>query len=201
MYKNIVLLIVLTLFVFSPLVAAEKINLELEYLEYKKDHMKFKENIIYKGDIKISSKSGEYYEDQKKMILKNNVELISKNYKISSLNMKSFLKENKYIFTNNVIVKNINKENKDFNLKTEEFVYNSNSGNFTGNKDIKLEVDNRKITGKKINYIKEKNEMIISNNVKIKNENNEIDTEEIIIYLNKNNSFKTKGKTKIEIDI
>jgi len=201
MFKNTIILTLLIILIFSSIIAAETVNLELEYLEYKEDHMNFKENTIYKGDIKITSDSGEYYENEKKIKLKNNIKLISNNYKVTSLKMNGFLEKNKYIFTKNVIAKNKNKENKDFILKTEELIYNSDSGNFTGNKNIKLNVDNRKITGEKISYIKKENKMIITDNVNINNQNSKINTEKIIINLNKDSSFKTKGKTKIKIEI
>lgn len=199
--KRILLMVFIVVFTFSFNVFAETVNLELDYLEYNKDYMSFKENTIYKDDITITSNSGKYYEDEKRINLKENVKLVSLNYQVISDNMEGFLEDDNYIFSNNVVAKNINKEKKDFKLTSKKLTYNADTGDFAGEENVEIIVDERIILGNKANYNDEKEEMIITENVNIKSDNNEIETEKITISLKEDESFKTEGKTKIKIEL
>jgi len=199
--KKILITTLLIILVFTITTYAETVNLELNYLEYNKDHMSFKENTIYKDEITITSNSGKYYEEEKKINLKENIKLLSSDYQVLSDEMEGLLEEDKYTFTENVVAQNINGNKKDFKLNSKKLVYNAETGDFIGKENVKINVDKRIITGNKADYNDEKEEMIVTENVNIKNENSEIKTEKITISLKGDESFTTEGKTKIKIEI
>ena len=199
--KKILVFLILFTFFFTLNTYAETVSLELDYLEYNKDHMSFKENTIYKNEITITSNSGKYYEDDQKINLKEEVKLLSSDYEVSANEMEGLLEEDKYIFTQNVVAQNINEEKKDFKLNSKKLIYNVETGDFIGKDNVKIDVDERIITGNKADYNDEKEEMIVTENVNIQNKNSEIKTEKITISLKGDESFTTEGKTKIKIEL
>lgn len=199
--KKILFLVCIITISFSFSAFAETVNLELDYLEYHKDYMSFKENTIVKGEIKITSQAGKYYEEDKKINLKGSVKLLSTDYQVLSDEMMGLLEKDKYTFTKNVVAKNINEKKKNFKLNSKALIYDAETGDFVGKENINIQVDDRVITGNQVNYNDQKEEMVVTENVNIKNDNNEIKTEKITISLKEDESFTTEGKTKIKIEI
>ncbi|MFW5984801.1 MAG: hypothetical protein ACOCQ1_00850 [Halanaerobiaceae bacterium] len=182
----------------------ETVQLKAGFLEYLEDTIELSEGItITKGEITVLARQGEYFREEKKAELEEEVEMSFEQGEIISRELTALLQENRYVFQQEVQFTR-NEGEREFILRAPYLELNQDEDTFAAQEGVEIEYDERELIANEADYEGETEELVLTGDVLIEETNGDwISGDRAVFFLDEegDNNFEVEGNVELEVDI
>ncbi|MFW6278974.1 MAG: hypothetical protein ACOC2G_02180 [Bacillota bacterium] len=182
----------------------ETVQLKAGFLEYLEDTIELSEGItITKGEITVLARQGEYFREEKKAELEEEVEMSFEQGEIISRELTALLQENRYVFQQEVQFTR-NEGEREFILRAPYLELNQDEDTFAAREGVEIEYDERELIANEADYEGETEELVLTGDVLIEETNGDwISGDRAVFFLDEegDNNFEVEGNVELEVDI
>lgn len=206
--RKIVILLLICNLLFAGLVRAaeegveeDAIIVKASQVHYKEDSFKGEGGItLVKRDIIARAEEGEYFKNENRAVLVNEVEVEYDKGNVKADKMTALLKVEEYTFNNNVVLKH-QLEDGEFDLKSPYLLMYFTDNSFEARKGVVIDYNGRTLKGDNVDYNDQEQLLELSGNVYIEEDNGDwVKGNQAVFYL-ETEEFTVDGGVELEIKI